>query len=161
MPNQKTAECDNQKVVTALENLLEAMLDRALMRSGDRMERMLAMLARSSPSLICEIEGGNAIIRYATPELNEQFGYVDGELTGRSIDVLIPAGVKELHIRHVADYAENPRHRHMGSAGMNLAGVKKGGQEVPVQVSLFPCYEDGKLYVAATVFVVPPEGRGA
>jgi PAS domain S-box-containing protein len=66
----------------------------------------------------------------------KQFGYVEGELKGKKIEVLIPQRYRERHVEHRTSYHTTaPHSRPMGS-GMDLFAVKKDGTEFPVEVSL-------------------------
>jgi anti-anti-sigma factor len=69
--------------------------------------------------------------------LEDMFGYARGELTGRSVESLLPAGLRAAHRGHRAGYARAPRSRLMGE-GARLVGVRKDGATVPVSVSLSP-----------------------
>ncbi|MCC6289981.1 MAG: PAS domain S-box protein [Chitinophagaceae bacterium] len=68
--------------------------------------------------------------------LLEQFGYEDlAELTGKSIEVLIPHRFHHNHVSYRENYAAHPQPRPMG-LGMDLFGIKKSGKEFNVEVSL-------------------------
>jgi len=74
-------------------------------------------------------------IQMANRYITEQFGYVEGELIGKKIEVLIPARYAARHVHHRDGYAANPHSRPMG-LGMELCGLRKDGKEFPVEVSL-------------------------
>jgi diguanylate cyclase (GGDEF)-like protein/PAS domain S-box-containing protein len=83
--------------------------------------------------------------------VNEQgasmFGYSVDELTGQSVEVLIPHALRAAH-RHVSGgYAANPVGRSMGHRP-TLRGVRQDGSEVLVQITLSPLPTGG---VAAIV----------
>jgi PAS domain S-box-containing protein len=69
--------------------------------------------------------------------LEAMFGYARGELTGRSVESLIPADLRAAHRSERAGYAHAPRSRPMG-AGARLVALHKDGTTVPVSVSLSP-----------------------
>ncbi len=80
-----------------------------------------------------------------------QFGYEEGELLGRKIETLIPKRYKERHVRHRENYhSHNPHSRPMGT-GMNLWGLRKGGLEFPVEVSLSVYKKDEVEYAIAFI----------
>src|SRR5690349_5530012 len=62
-----------------------------------------------------------------------QFGYEEGELIGKKIEVLIPQRYKKKHEQHRDNYhRQNPHSRPMGT-GMDLSGMRKDGTEFPVE----------------------------
>lgn len=68
--------------------------------------------------------------------LLSQFNYEHAtELIGSKIELLIPARFHHQHIKDRQGYTANPQKRPMG-LGMDLFGVKKTGEEFPVEVSL-------------------------
>ena len=77
----------------------------------------------------------NGAIQKINPFALELFGYSQGELLGKPIEILIP---KRYHLKHKeyhAAYIDNKRNRPMGN-GKDLFAVKKNGHEFPVDVSL-------------------------
>jgi signal transduction histidine kinase len=64
--------------------------------------------------------------------------------------VLIPNRLKERHLSHREKYSHNPHARSMG-AGMELNGLKKNGQEFPVEISLSPYTNEGEKFVIAFI----------
>lgn len=81
----------------------------------------------------------------------KQFGYEEGELNGKKIEVLIPQRYKERHVAHRQNYhSGTPHSRPMGS-GMDLYAIKKDGTEFPVEVSLSVYNTDEGQYAIAFV----------
>jgi anti-anti-sigma factor len=76
-------------------------------------------------------------IRLANSRLEDMFGYQPGELTGRPVESLIPAQLREAHRRLRASYARAARARPM-DAGPRLAGQRKDGTTFPAEISLSP-----------------------
>jgi PAS domain S-box-containing protein len=73
----------------------------------------------------------------ANSQVTRMFGYEHDELVGRPVEVLVPARVRAAHAGHRHEYQASPRARPMG-VGLDLAGVRKDGTEVPVEISLSP-----------------------
>jgi PAS domain S-box-containing protein len=68
--------------------------------------------------------------------LLSQFGYSNAdELIGKKIEILIPARYHKQHVGHRQSYTADSQKRPMG-LGMDLFGVKKGGLEFSLEVSL-------------------------
>jgi anti-anti-sigma factor len=77
------------------------------------------------------------VLILANRRLAEMFGYEHGELIGRPVESLIPAGLRAAHCRHRAAYAQAPEARPMG-AGARLVGLRKDKATFPVEISLSP-----------------------
>jgi PAS domain S-box-containing protein len=73
----------------------------------------------------------------ANRRLTDMFGYEQAELTGRPVDVLVPADLREAHSRHRAAYARAPQARVMGERA-RLVGLRNDGVTFPVEISLSP-----------------------
>ncbi len=80
---------------------------------------------------------GDGMLVLVNRRLAEMFGYGNTELAGQPVESLIPASLRAAHRSHRAGYAREPRARPMG-AGARLAGLRKDGATVPVEVSLSP-----------------------
>jgi hypothetical protein len=63
------------------------------------------------------------------------FGYAREELVGATLEILIPARLRELHAQHRREFFDEPRTRPMGR-GLDLTGRRKDGGEFPVEISL-------------------------
>jgi PAS domain S-box-containing protein len=103
-------------------------------------------------------EGLNALFLFATegilvanevgeitrinPSAEKLFGYEEGELLNKKIEVLIPNRLSHNHLIHREKYGKNPHHRAMG-ANKELFALKKDGKEFPVEISLSP-YSSGQ-----------------
>lgn len=73
----------------------------------------------------------------ANRRLMQLFGYEQAELTGRSVDVLLPADLRDPHRRYRAAYARAPQARVMAERS-RLVGLRRDGATFPVEVSLSP-----------------------
>lgn len=84
------------------------------------------------------------------PRLNAMFGYDEGELVGRKVEVLLPTDVRQRHVEHRAAYNAKPVQRSMG-IGMDLWGKRKDDSVLPVEISLNHFTVDGTRYVMGLV----------
>jgi formate hydrogenlyase transcriptional activator len=89
-----------------------------------------------SPDAIV-VTDATGIIRAANPRASELFGHTLGELTGKSIEDLVPERFRRQHPSHRENFHAHPRARQMGAA-MNLFGLRKDGSEFPVDIMLKP-----------------------
>jgi PAS domain S-box-containing protein len=88
-------------------------------------------------------------IIYANGHAETLFGYERGELLGQLVEVLLPDRYHGKHVGYRSTYIQQPRARAMG-AGLELYGVRKGGDEFPVEISLSPIVTDeGALVMSA------------
>jgi PAS domain S-box-containing protein len=88
-------------------------------------------------------------IAMVNSQAEKLFGYRREELLGQPIEMLVPERLRPRHVGHRSTYAHDPRTRPMG-IGLELAGVRKDGSEVPVEISLSPLEtEDGSFVVSA------------
>jgi PAS domain S-box-containing protein len=105
-----------------------------------------ALLESAAEGIV--IVGSDGRIVLANARAAEMFGYPHEELTGQTIEVLLPERLRTGHATHRGGYFGEPRVRPMG-IGLDLAGRRKDGTEFPVEISLsFVESEDGLLAMA-------------
>ncbi len=75
----------------------------------------------------------------ANPRASELFGYSRSEFAGMNIEDLVPERFRRGHPRHRENYNAHPRARQMGAA-LNLYGLRKDGDEFPVDIMLKPMH---------------------
>ncbi|MFA9215874.1 MAG: PAS domain-containing sensor histidine kinase [Sphingomonadaceae bacterium] len=126
------------KDVTPLKVLRDARLVEA--RFGDLLE--------SVPDAIVIANAGGRIV-LANRQAEALFGYARGELRGLALESLMPQRLRLAHVGHRSGYASRPQPRPMGG-GRDLFGLRKGGAEFPVEISLSPvASEEGMLVMSA------------
>lgn len=87
-------------------------------------------------------------IIHINPSAERLFGYEKDELLGQKIEILVPKRFSDKHVQQRTNFHAHPHARSMG-AGMELYGLKKTGEEFPVEISLSPySSNDGKFVVA-------------
>jgi PAS domain S-box-containing protein len=87
-----------------------------------------------------------------------QFGYAKDEVTGQSVDILLPHSLHGIHIRHREGFYKHPEPRRMGE-GRDLYALKKDGTDFPVEVSLSHYTIEGAMYVIAFVIDITVRKR--
>jgi PAS domain S-box-containing protein len=80
----------------------------------------------------------------------EMFGYDKDELIGNSLDCIIPKRYHHKHSEHFSSFMEKSEKRKMGN-GRDLSGLRKNGEEFPVEAGLNPFVLYGNSYVMALV----------
>ena len=83
------------------------------------------------------IVGAEGMILDVNEQAVRMFGWSREALTGASVERLVPARKRGLHLEHRKRYVRQPRNRPMG-AGLELRAVRKDGTEFPVEISLSP-----------------------
>ncbi len=109
----------------------------------------LKQLVTLSPDALLVIDDHGVILE-ANAAVAELFGYALTELLGQQVDLLLPARLRERHVRHRTTYLAQPHTRPMG-IGLELVGRRQDGEEFPVDISLRPCTIKGRLFVSAAI----------
>src|ERR1022692_2776198 len=111
--------------------------------------QLVTALLESASQAIVSIDRGGRIV-LANRRAEEIFGYTREELMGARVEMLLPDSKRAAHSRDRDDYFTRPRARPMG-IGMDLAGRRKDGSEVPVEVSLSYVEIDEGVFAIAFV----------
>ena len=80
----------------------------------------------------------------------EMFGYDKEELIGKPLESIIPKRYHHNHGEHFSHFMEKSEKRKMGH-GRDLSGLRKNGEEFPVEAGLNPFNLYGNSYVMALV----------
>jgi len=117
------------------------------------MRSLPSQLARSAldaaPDAMIIIDEMGAI-RFANRQVSALFAYAHDELIGKPVECLIPERLRNRHLSMREAYAKNARVRPMG-AGLSLFGRRRDGSEFPVEISLSPIEDEGRILVAAAI----------
>ncbi len=96
------------------------------------------------------IADSNGMIILANPKANQMFGYADGELVGKPVEILVPTEHKAGHGGHRESYMRHPVKRPMGK-NMILHGQTRDNRMFPVEISLSYYETSDGIYVIAFV----------
>jgi protein-histidine pros-kinase len=106
-------------------------------------------LLESMPDALVIMNDTGRIILVNAPA-ESVFEYTRAELVGEQIEVLLPERARGAHVAHRAKYFSQLRTREMG-AGLQLYGVRKSGEEFPVEISLSPLRMDDTVMVMSAI----------
>lgn len=111
--------------------------------------QLFRALFETAPDAMIVTDRAGCIV-LANPQAEQLFDYPPGTLRGELVEVLLPAGLREVHKGHRANYMEMPRVRNMGE-GYELTGVRRDGQAFPVEIGLSPIATAGDTLYAASI----------
>jgi PAS domain S-box-containing protein len=101
------------------------------------------------PDALLLVDQAGAIV-LANPAAAQLLGYDVDELTGLSVDTLVPDSIRPRHASFREAYGRAPRPRPMGTQ-MELVAKRKDGSEVMVEIALSPLQTHGLPFVVAAV----------
>jgi PAS domain S-box-containing protein len=120
--------------------------ERARLKAQDS-ESMVSALAGASAQAILTLDPGGRIVM-ANPAASQMFGYPLAELVGLSLENLLPERCRAPFAAHLTEWFSRPQSGPMG-VDLELSGLRKGGTEFPVEVSMSPVHvKDGMLAAA-------------
>ena len=128
----------------------------------DLTERMCAeeqfrLVVESSPNgLVMVDEQGT--IRMVNRQIDQLFGYERTELIGQPVEILVPQQMRSHHAGDRAKFIAHSESRAMGK-GRDLYGVRKDGQEFPLEIGLNPIRTPNGLRVLASVVDISERKR--
>lgn len=115
----------------------------------EKNENVFNVLFEAASEGIIVVDASQMIVS-SNVAADTMFGYEKGELVGKSLNILIPRKYKSAHPSHFKDFLNHSEKRQMGH-GRDLYGVKKNGEEFPVEAGLNPFSIGGENYVMSLI----------
>lgn len=113
------------------------------------LERRARALLDAAPDAMIVVDHDGTIV-LVNAQTEQMFGYKRDELLGRSVEILVPDVVRGAHVQRRDRYIAAPGVRPMGS-GLDLAGQRKDGSLVPIEISLSPLKTDTGVLISAAI----------
>lgn len=114
-------------------------------------------LLEAAPDGILLVDQSGTII-LANSACAKIFGYMPGELVGQLVEVVVPDYVRPRHADLRNGFFKNPHSRPMG-IGLDLVAARKGGETIPVEISLSPFHFEGGDAAIAVIRDVTDQRR--
>jgi PAS domain S-box-containing protein len=118
------------RTLIACEDIEERKQEESARRYSEESYRVVVETA--SDAVISLDESGAILL--ANPATTRVFGYDPGELLGKPMTMLMPEFLRKLHEAGFKRYLATGQ-RHINWQGTELTGLRKNGQEFPVEVS--------------------------
>ncbi|MBZ5537887.1 MAG: sigma 54-interacting transcriptional regulator [Acidobacteriia bacterium] len=109
----------------------------ALQHSEERYRNVV----ETATDAVVSVDQSSQII-FANPATTRTFGYQISEMIGQPLTMLMPEFMRELHKAGFQRYLKTNQ-RHADWQGVKLIGLRKNGEEFPVEVSFGEVVKDG------------------
>jgi toluene monooxygenase system protein E len=126
-----------------IKRLNENLEQRVAERTSELMkaeQRYRVMIETASDAVVCMDERGAILV--ANPATIRVFGYEPAELIGKPLTVLMPEFLRKAHEGGFKRYLGTGE-RHLNWEGTELTGLRKNGEEFPVEVTFGEVTADG------------------
>ncbi len=128
-----------------------------LNRDGEAMGARIWQVADSALHAVVLVDRQGAI-RQMNAQAEKLFGYSAGDLSGHSVEELIPEDSRARHPQLRNDYFARPTVRPVG-VGRDLYGLRKDGTQVPVEIGLSPVLTEHGTMVICSILDISVRQR--
>ena len=141
-----TADPAVQAVYVVLKDVTEAKL--ALRRQAQMEMQFHSVVETALDAVIVTDENMNIMVW--NKGARKMFGYTEEEVLGRRIDFIIPQRLQPSHRQAVERYRRTQEERVIGTT-QELHGVRKSGEEFPLELSISAWKVEGTAYYSAII----------
>ena len=116
-------------------------------RAGEALresEERYRVVAETATDVIITIDE-NSTMLFANGAVERVFGYAVSELLGRQITMLMPEYLRHVHEAALGRYVQTGR-KHINWEAVEVPGLHKSGQEIPLELSFGQFSKDGRRY---------------
>ena len=119
----------------------------------DFSNHFIEAVIENNPDVILIVDEAGLIL-YSNQRCADLLGYTKLELTGKSVETLLPAESVHAHVSKRRDYHKSPSVRAMGH-GTIFNALHKSGAKIPVHIALSPLPGQGRLVQAVMRDAMP------
>ena len=109
---------------------------------------VLAQILDSANDAVITINEAGSILAF-NRAAERIFGYPADELMGRNLDLLIPAGLRGSHARHIAEFAKSPTESRAMAQRSPIQGIRRSGEVFPAEASISTIVSHGEVILTA------------
>jgi polar amino acid transport system substrate-binding protein len=144
-------------VVIALILFLTSLFVRNRYRMGlahDELERasqQTSLILENATDGILTVDDAQRVLRF-NPEAERIWGYSADEVLGREMTMLLPEYIREAHLSRIHSFRDSEKTGvTINDRGLQLAGLRKDGQQFPAEVGISKAEIDGEMQYTAFV----------
>ncbi len=134
----------------ALEGFIADITDRIqAVEALKESETRYRVIAETASDALLTIDAESTIIM-ANPAVEQILGYSPEEIIGQKITILMPERLRNSHLRAMEKYIETGK-SHINWKGVELQGLHKGGDEIPLEISFGEFVLNGKHFFSGII----------
>lgn len=156
---QRRALVTKLRQEAAAREVLEARFRDTFENAGEqtRSIEQFRQVIEAAPTGMLMIDAEGKIV-LVNSQIEKLFGYPRQELTGQSVEMLVPSRYRRGHAIYRRDHFGSPRARPMGM-GRDLFALRQDGAEIPIEIGLNPLHTSQGEFVLSSVIDITERKR--
>ena len=157
LADQAAIAIHNAQLYQQIRSHAEELEQRVLTRTAELQasEMKYRTLIEFAPDSIVIVDQAG-VITLANNRTESFFGYLQQELIGQSVEMLLPGVLRDVHIEHRENFMNELTQRAMGP-NLDLVARHKNGAEIPVKIGLSPIRMGTETLIMAYVVDISAE----